>query len=242
MNAAAEGSPVAIVTGGARRLGRRLCEFLAARGFRVVIGYRTSEQDAATLQSEIRGSGGEARPARVDISREDSVAALFESIDSHEGRLDLLVNNVGNYNPQPVEDLVPAHWDATLQANLSGAFYCCHHALKRLADGGQIISIGNAGVERIPADLVGLDYHVSKTGLLVMTRALARVHAPRGVRVNMVSPGMLVNSIDFPEDIETYVPLGRGGALDDITQAVGYLLDATYVTGVNIDVAGGYRL
>ena len=237
-----EGRRVAVVTGGARRLGRHLCETLAGRGFRVVIGYRTSEEDAVALQSEIRDQGGEARPAHVDVASEASVAGLFETIDAQEGRLDLLINNVGNYNPQPLEELEPAHWDATLQANLSGTYYCCHHALQRLGEGGQIINIGNAGVARIHADVVGLDYHVSKTGILVLTRSLARVYAPRGIRVNMVSPGMLVNSIDFPEDIENYVPLGRGGALEDIAQAVGYLLDASYVTGVNIDVAGGYRL
>ncbi len=197
---------------------------------------------SATLQAAIESGGGAARPARVDVGSEVSVAALFESIEAHEGRLDLLINNVGNYNPQPVEQLVPAHWDATLQANLSGAFYCCHHALAWLGSGGQIISIGNAGVERAPADVVGVDYHVSKTGLLVLTRSLARAYAGRGIRVNMVSPGMLVNSIDFPDDIETWVPLGRGGALEDVAQAVGYLLEASYVTGVNIDVAGGYRL
>lgn len=235
-------APVAIVTGGARRLGRHLGEFLVERGFRLVIGYRTSDQDAVALQAEIRERGGEARPARVDVGDEASVAALFESVDAHEGRLDLLINNVGNYNPQPVEDLVPTHWDATLASNLSGTYYCCHHALQRLDDGGQIINIGNAGVERLHADEVGLDYHVSKTGILVLTRALARVHAARGVRVNMVSPGMLVNSIDFPDDVEAWVPIGRGGALEDIAQAVGYLLDASYVTGVNLDVAGGYRL
>ncbi len=234
--------PVAMVTGGARRLGRHLCESLAGRGFRLVIGYRSSKTDAQTLQTAIRESGGEARPARVDVGSKASVAELFESIDAHEGRLDLVINNVGNYNPQPVEDLVPEHWDATLQANLSGAFYCCYHALRRLSDGGQIINIGNAGVEHMPVDVLGLDYHVSKTGLLVVTRSLARVYASRGIRVNMVSPGMLVNSIDFPDDIEATVPIGRGGALEDIAQAVGYLLDADYVTGVNIDVAGGYRL
>ncbi len=234
--------PVAMVTGGALRLGRHLCEYLAGRGFRLVIGYRNSKTDAETLQTAIREAGGEARPARVDVGSKASVAELFESIDAHEGRLDLLINNVGNYNPQPVEDLVPEHWDATLQANLSGAFYCCYHALQRLGNGSQIINIGNAGVEHMPADVLGLDYHVSKTGLLVVTRSLARVYASRGIRVNMVSPGMLVNSIDFPDDIEAEVPIGRGGALEDIAQAVGYLLDADYVTGVNIDVAGGYRL
>ncbi len=241
MTSAAE-RPVAVVTGGARRLGRHLCETLAGRGFRVVICYRTSVDAAASLETAIRGRGGVARTVQVDVGSEASVAALFERVDVHEGRLDLLINNVGNYNPQPAEDLVPAHWDATLQANLSGTFYCCFHALQRLGDGGQIINIGNAGVERIHADVVGLDYHVSKTGILVLTRSLARVHAARGVRVNMISPGMLVNSIDFPDDIENWVPMGRGGALEDIAQAVEYLLDAGYVTGVNIDVAGGYRL
>ncbi len=234
--------PVAVVTGGARRLGAHLSAFLARRGFRVVIGYRTSEEEARSLQAVIRDDGGEARPARVDVASEASVAALFESIDAHEGGTDLLINNVGNYNPQPVKELEPAHWDATLQANLSGAFYCCHHALARLGSGGQIINIGNAGVGRAPADVIGVDYHVSKTGLLVLTRSLARAYARRGIRVNMVSPGMLDNSIDFPDDVEEWVPLGRGGALADIAQAVGYLLDADYVTGVNIDVAGGYRL
>ncbi len=234
--------PVAIVTGGARRLGAHLSELLARRGFRVVIAYRTSEKKALSLQTAIRDNGGEARSFLVDVGSEASVAALFESVDAREGRMDLLINNVGNYNPQPVEKLEPAHWDATLRANLSGAFYCCYHALTRLGAGGQIINIGNAGVERIPADVVGVDYHVSKTGILVLTRSLARAYARRGIRVNMVSPGMLVNSIDFPDDVEAWVPLGRGGELEDIAQAVAYLLDAGYVTGINIDVAGGYRL
>ncbi len=236
------GAPVAIVTGGARRLGRRLCEFLAGRGFRLVIGYRTSAAAAESLEAAVREAGGEARPVQVDVGSKASVAALFTSIDDREGRLDLLINNVGNYNPQPLEELEPDHWDATLQANLSGAFYCCRHALERLGDGGQIVNIGNAGVERLPADVTGLDYHVSKAGLWVMTRCLARAYAARGIRVNMISPGMLVNSIDFPEDVAAWVPMGRGGALEDIAQALGYLLEASYVTGVNIDVAGGYRL
>ncbi len=234
--------PVAIVTGGARRLGGHLSRFLARRGFRVVIGYRTSEKEALALQTAIRGNGGEARSMLIEVGSEASVAALFKSVDALEGRADLLINNVGNYNPQPVEELEPAHWDATIRANLSGAFYCCYHALARLGSGGQIINIGNAGIGRVPADVVGVDYHVSKTGLLVLTRSLARAYARRGIRVNMVSPGMLVNSIDFPDDVEAWVPLGRGGSLEDVAQAVGYLLDAEYVTGVNIDVAGGYRL
>ena len=234
--------PVALVTGGARRLGRHLCELLATRGYRVVIGYRTSEPEAAQLAAEIAERGGEARVAQVDIVSSQSVEALFCTIDESEGRLDVLINNVGNYNPQPISVLEPEHWDATLQTNLSGAFYCCYHALKRLGRGGQVINIGNAGLHGYGADTTGLDYHVSKSGMLVVTRSLAKAYAAQGIRVNMVSPGMLTNSIDYPDDVAAWIPMGRGGELDDVGQAVGYLLNASYVTGINIDVAGGYRL
>ncbi len=237
-------SPVAIVTGGARRLGRHLCTMLATRGYDIVILSRDSEADARGLVEHIASTGRRARALAVDVGAEPQVAAAFADIAAHEGRIDLLVNNVGNYNPQHVTRLDPAVWDATLAANLSGAYYCCFHALKVLGPGGSIVNIGMAGLEGIRANVHGADYYVSKTGLLVLTRALAAGYAERHIRVNMVSPGQLDNSIDLPtpDEIGRWVPLGRAGTLDDIAQAVEYLLDATYVTGINIDVAGGYRL
>ncbi len=236
--------PVAVVTGGARRLGRHLCEVLAARGYRIVSVYKSSEADAASLVDDLVTSGASARSVRTDISVHAEVEALFANIQSQEGRVDLLLNNVGNYNPQDVTKLTPEVWDATIAANLSGAYYCCYHALRLLPDEGQIISIGMAGLEGIRANRRGADYYVSKTGLLVMTRALAAGYADRMIRVNMVSPGQLDNSIDLPppDEIGRDVPLGRAGTMRDISQAVEYLLDAPYVTGANIDVAGGYRL
>ena len=237
MNAAA---PVAVVTGGARRLGRHLCEVLSARGYRTVAIYRTSAGDARDLVE----SGGAARALQADIGVHEDVERAFKDIAANEGRVDLLINNVGNYNPQDVTLLDPAGWDATIAANLSGAYYCCFHAIKLMPEGGQIISIGMAGLEGIRANRRGTDYYVSKTGLLVLTRALASGYASRKIRVNMVSPGQLENSIDLPtpDKLGTIVPLGRAGTLGDISGAVEYLLDATYVTGANIDVAGGYRL
>ena len=236
--------PVAVVTGGARRLGRHLCLTLAARGYAVVCLYRTSSGDAATLIDEITGAGGHARALQVDVSVHAEVARAFADIRTHEGRVDLLVNNVGNYNPQDVTRLDPAVWDATIGANLSGAFYCAHETLALMPEGGQIISIGMAGLEGIRANRRGADYYVSKTGLLVLTRALAAGYADRGIRVNMISPGQLDNSIDLPspDEIGQTVPLGRAGTLEDVAQALTYLLDAGYVTGENINVAGGYRL
>ena len=233
-------APVAVVTGGARRLGRHLCEVLSARGYRTVAIYRTSAGDARELVE----SGGAARALQADIGVHADVERAFKDIAANEGRVDLLINNVGNYNPQDVTVLEPAGWDATIAANLSGAYYCCFHAIKLMPEGGQIISIGMAGLEGIRANRRGTDYYVSKTGLLVLTRALASGYASRKIRVNMVSPGQLENSIDLPapDKLGLIVPLGRAGTLEDISDAVEYLLDASYVTGANIDVAGGYRL
>jgi len=235
---------VAVVTGGARRLGRHLCLSLSSRGYDIVVIYRASEDDAQSLVREIHATGRNARALRVDVANRAEVANAFADIARTDGRVDLLINNVGNYNPQDVTRLDPEVWDATISTNLSGAYYCCYHALTLMPEGGNIINIGMAGLEGSRANRRGTDYYVSKTGLLVLTRALAAGYAQRQVRVNMVSPGQLENSIDLPpeDEIGRWVPLGRSGTLDDIGQAVHYLLDATYVTGVNIDVAGGYRL
>ena len=205
---------------------------------------RSSDAEAESLRQELAASGHRARALKADVSINRSVAGAFAEIAQREGRVDLLINNVGNYNPQDVTLLDPDVWDATIAANLSGAYYCIFHALKLMPDGGNIINIGMAGLEGIRANRRGTDYYVSKTGLLVLTRAIAAGYAARRIRCNMVSPGQLDNSVDLPpaDEIERWVPLGRSGSLDDIAQAVRYLLEATYVTGVNIDVAGGYRL
>ena len=237
-------APVAVVTGGARRLGRHLCTTLAARGYDIVILYRSSEEDARALVQEISVSGRRARAQAVDVGVEVQVGEAFAEIAQVEGRVDVLVNNVGNYNPQHITRLTPAVWDATLATNLSGAYYCCFHALQLMPSEGNIINIGMAGLEGIRANARGADYYVSKTGLLSLTRSLAVAYADRDIRINMVSPGQLDNSIDLPppDKIGQTVPLGRAGELHDIAQAIEYLLDARYVTGANIEVAGGYRL
>lgn len=237
-------APIAVVTGGAIRLGRHLCTALAARGYDLVILYRNSADAARELERQIIASGRQARARVVDVGVETQVAEVFAEIARQEGRVDLLVNNVGNYNPQHITKLDPAVWDATLAANLSGAYYCCFHALRLMPSSGNIINIGMAGLEGARANVLGADYFVSKIGLLALTRSLAAAYAERNIRVNMVSPGQLDNSVDLPppDEIGRTVPLGRAGALDEVAQAVAYLLDAAYVTGANIDVAGGYRL
>jgi len=233
---------VALVTGGARRLGSHLARVLSGLGYRLVINYLNSADEAATLVEELQGAGGSARAFRADVSSSDQVAEMVGSIRKLEGRLDLLVNNVGIYEPGPVEEMTVESWDRCIQTNLSGAFYCCHCCRDLLnSSGGQVINIGYAGVEALAGHPLAMAYQVSKTGLLVLTRSLAEALAPQ-VRVNMISPGQLENSVDLPEDIPGTIPLGRAGTEEDIAAALRYLLRASYVTGVNLDVAGGYRL
>ena len=116
--------PVAVVTGGAKRLGSHLVGQLSEAGFRVVINYLNSKEEAETLVGGIRNQGGIARSFQADISNKDEVAAMFRSVRDQERRLDLLVNNVGNYSPGPINMLTPGDWDDCIGANLSGAYYC----------------------------------------------------------------------------------------------------------------------
>jgi 3-oxoacyl-[acyl-carrier protein] reductase len=233
---------VALITGAAKRLGRHLAGHLAGKGFHVLINYQSSQQEADALVSEVQQAGGSARAVRADISAKGQVADMFADLTQREGSLDLLINNVGNYTPGPIQDLSPDMWDECISANLSGAYYCCYEARTLLeATGGQIVNIGYAGLDLNPATPGAVAYQVSKVGLLSMTRSLAVALAP-SVRVNMLSPGQLDDSIDLPSDLASAIPLGRAGSHEDIASALDFLLDASYVTGQNLDVAGGYRL
>ncbi len=230
--------PVAVVTDGTDRLGRHLSVVLASRGYRVVILHRTSAGDAHSLVAAIQASGGSSRALHADIAVHTDVRQAFLDLGSREGRVDVLVNTGSDPQPQDVTQLEPATWDATLARNLSGVYYCCHHTLRLMPDGGQIISIGTAGLEGVRAKTRGTDYYVSATGLLVLTRALAAAYARRQIRVNMVSPARRDDVTGPPSSDEMGVETPP--AMSDIGQAVTYLLDASYVSGVNIEIAGGH--
>ena len=238
---------LAIVTGGAKGLGRHLCLRLAQQGYGILINYLSSEDEADTLIAEI---GMHAWKFRADVSRAGEVAALFHAADAiaRSGKLDLalVINNVGIYNPVPLRDITGEQWERTIATNLNGAFHVSRAALQRLQSGGQIINIGVAGNQLNQAEGFATDYYVSKAALLQLTRALAAEYAPEyphgGIRLNMISPGQLANSIGEVGGKPGQVPMGRDGSFDDVFQALEYLLNAEYVTGANIEVAGGYRL
>lgn len=230
---------LAIVTGGAKGLGRHLCLRLAEVGYDVLVNYLSSRCAAIDLADQINASGAAAWSVRADISLPAEVATLFATADSTGRELGLVINNVGIYDPLPLSEIGGEQWERTMAVNLNGAFNVCRHALRRLQRGGQIISIGVAGNQLNQAEGFATDYYVSKAALLQLTRALAVEHAPDGVRLNMVSPGQLSNSIGEVGGSPGRVPIGRDGSFEDVFQAIEYLLRADYVTGANIEVAGG---
>ncbi len=234
---------LAIVTGGAKGLGRHLCLRLAQQGYGILVNYLSSEAEADELVAEI---GTNAWKFRADVGQADEVAALFEAADNTGLELGLVINNVGIYNPIPLRQIDGDQWERTIATNLNGAFHVCRAALQRLKSGGQIINIGVSGNQLNQAEGFATDYYISKAALLQLTRALAAEYAadnpPGGIRLNMVSPGQLANSIGEVGGTPGQVPMGRDGSFDDVFQAIDYLLRADYVTGANIEVAGGYRL
>ncbi|HEY0674871.1 MAG TPA: SDR family oxidoreductase [Immundisolibacter sp.] len=237
---------VALVTGAARRTGRGLALALARAGADVVVQYGRSRQEAESAVAEIIALGRRGFAVSADLAVPGQAEALIETALACAGRLDVLVNNVGNYPLGDPLGLAPDEFRATLETNLTAPYALIRAALPALlASGtGQVINLGYAGVEHPVANTRAMAYQISKAGLLVLTRSLAQALGPRGVRVNMVSPGHIDNSVDLPADIASHVPLGRPARIDDIAGALLFLLSpaGAYITGANIEVAGGYRL
>jgi len=237
---------VALVTGAARRTGRGLALALARAGADVVVHYGRSRQEAESAVAEITALGRRGFAVSADLAVPGQAEALIETALACAGRLDVLVNNVGNYPLGDPLGLAPDAFRATLETNLTAPYALIRAALPALlASGtGQVINLGYAGVEHPVANTRAMAYQISKAGLLVLTRSLAQALGPRGVRVNMISPGHIDNSVDLPADIASHVPLGRPARIDDIAGALLFLLSpaGAYITGANIEVAGGYRL
>src|SRR5690606_31637268 len=152
--------------------------------------------------------------------------------------------NVGVYKTGPLTGFPPDDFDLVLRSNLGGAYRLIHALQPLVPNGGSIVNIGYAGVENLTGSTDNTAYLNSKTGLLLLTKSLAQALGPAGVRVNMVSPGILSNSVELPEDPADFVPMHRLGTIGEVTDAVEFLIGdrARYITGVNLDVAGGYHL
>ena len=259
---------VAIVTGGAGLLGKQFSEALVEAGASVVIASRTLDNCrawsdeliayAATLPNwRERDAATAALPLSVDVTDPTSSADMVAAALAHLGRVDVLVNNAYTRGtPAPPEDLTPEAWRTWIDAGLSGAFYCAQAAAKpMLAQGsGSIINISSmygvvgTDVRMYPPGMpvnASAAYGAIKGGLVNLTRTLAVVWAPQGVRVNCISPGGFPSTTintEFYERFVDKVPLARMGSRNDLKGAVVFLASdaAAYVVGHNLLVDGGW--
>ncbi len=234
---------VALVTGGAVRIGRAIALALAARGADVVISYRTSRRDADATVSDLRALGRRAEAIRADVSNDADVRRLIQRIQRRYRRLDVLVNNAAIFERTPFSALTLPQWNRHLAANLTGPFLCALHAgrLMQRRGEGKIINIADWAGERPYRNY--LPYCVSKAGILGLTKALAAELAP-SIQVVAVSPGPMLPPPGMAPAararVVRSVPLRRWGAPEDIANAVVFAVEGTdFMTGTTITVDGG---
>ncbi len=234
---------VALVTGGAVRLGRAISLALAREGCRVAIHYHRSAAAARATAREARRIGAEAEVIRGDIASPAAARRLVAETVRRFGRLDLLVNNAGIFTRTPLFDVTAAQWDRLLAVNLRGPFFASQAAARWMAGrkSGRIINITDVGGLKPWSSY--LPYCVSKAGLLMLTRGLALALAPH-VQVNSVAPGAVLLPENFParlrQKLRHAVPMGREGSPEDVAAAVVFFATApSYITGQVLFVDGG---
>jgi NAD(P)-dependent dehydrogenase (short-subunit alcohol dehydrogenase family) len=230
----------ALVTGGAKRLGASISLSLAEAGYSIAVQYRHSKKEALETVEACRKKGVEAAAVQCDFDSCESVERFGHDYLEQFPDTHLLINNVGNYSTQSVGEIGIADWISLFQTNLHAPFILSKVIGEALIKNrGQMINIGSSGIKKRAAHIYAGAYQLTKESLWAMTLSLAREWAPKQVRVNMVSPGELDNSVDHLP-----IPMGRPGHIEEICRAVRFLIDPknSYITGQNIEVAGGLGL
>ncbi|HMA24635.1 MAG: SDR family oxidoreductase [Gemmatimonas sp.] len=231
----------ALVTGAGHRIGRAIAVALGGRGMRVAVHYNAAAAGAEETLREIRAAGGDGHVVAGDLTRPDAPADLIRAVTSDFGSLDVLVNSAAVMARTPFGEITPEQWDDVMAVNHRAPFFLAQAAAPYLrAARGVIVNIADlAAFETWPAYL---PHGISKSGVVYMTRALARVLAP-AVRVAGVAPGTVLLpdnwDADSAEHLRQTTPLGRNGTPADVTSTVLFILDSDYLTGETIIVDGG---
>lgn len=243
----------AIITGAGRGIGAATARLLARRGYRICVNYRSDEAAATTLSSELESSGARAIAVQADVSNEDDVVRLFETVDRSLGPLAALVNNAGILLPQSrVEAMDADRINRILATNVTAAFVCSREAVRRMSTrhggrGGAIVNVSSVASRTGSPDEY-VDYAASKAAIDALTRGLSLEVAAENIRVNCIRPGFIYTDMHADggepgrvDRLAGSIPMQRGGTADEVAHTIAWLLsdDASYVTGTFIDVAGG---
>lgn len=242
-----------LITGGSRGIGAATAKLAAEHGYDVCLNY-VSDKDAANAVADfVRGIGQQAVVVQADVSVEQDVVRMFETMDSELGGLDVLVNNAGIVKPQTsVLEMSAERLRRVFDVNIIGSFLCAREAVRRMStsrggQGGVIVNMSSAAAKLgSPNEFV--DYAASKGAIDTFTIGLAKEVATEGIRVNGIRPGLIDTEIhasygepNRAERLRTAIPMQREGSALEVAHAVLWLAsqESSYVTATTVDVAGG---
>ena len=246
--------PVALVTGGSRGIGRAICSTLAQQGWQVIAVAR-DERALAAVAEAIAQAGGRCDHAVCDARHTQAICGCVQEALRRYERIDLLVNNAGGGSsgrPLPADELPDTEWVDTLDLNLTSAYRFCRAVVPgmKARRSGCIINVSSIAAH-VASNLSGVAYTAAKTGMVGLSRHLAKELGPFGIRVNTVAPG-IVASERVAAKYETFseteragilarIPLGRIGRMDEIASVIAFLASeqASYIHGALIDINGG---
>ena len=236
----------ALVTGGARRVGRAIALALAWSGAHVAITYNSSAAEAKTTLAEIEQAGVRAAAFQCDQRQIESIDALFQALRRAFDRLDILINSAAIMERRPVLDVTPGDWERVVNTNLRGPFFMAQAAAKWMIEsggGGSIVNIADlSAIHPWPSYII---HTIGKSGIVAMTQALALALAP-SIRVNAIAPGAVLKPVDWDEERWTKLagslPLQRTGSPADVAEAVLFCLRSDFMTGETLVVDGGRSL
>jgi len=238
---------VALITGGAKGIGRGIALDLAARHWKIALCYRSSEAAAQDTAAAIVERGGQALPLRCDVSDPAAAKQLVARVEQEWGRIDALINNAGPYHRVNLFEESLEGWREMFDANLHPIFYLARAAAPgmKARRTGRIINFSMANADQMIAQPEITAHYIAKAGVLILTRTLAKLLAPHGITVNAVSPGFIDSGSAPPEELAPMakrIPAGYIGTVEDTVAAVRYLLspEARYVNGANIQISGAW--
>jgi len=241
---------VGLVTGAAKGIGRAIALTMAENGADVAVNYLHSQAEAMEVVKEIESKGSRGLAVKADVTSEADVSKLIDKVHTHFGRLDILVNNVGEWIMKDVEAMSLGEWRKILDTSVTAAFLCSRKAIPIMKEQnwGRIVSLAAAGAYRAHGASGMSAFYAAKAGIVAFTKSLAREVGRSGITVNAVAPGVVsdkertVKDALEVKDKETSV--GRPGTSWDIAAAVVFLLsdEASFVTGDVINVTGGWLI
>lgn len=238
---------LALVTGGAHRLGKAFALTLAHMGYNIALHYHSSSEQAQQTKADIVSTGVQVYLLHGDLTQPDHIQKLLSDLDvilqTKNLSFKLLVNSASLMPAGNLQDIELENWNSALDLNLRAPFLLSQHAAKRMAEGGMIVNISDIGAQKVWSRYPS--YTVSKAGLESLTKLLARALAPN-IRVNAIAPGLVLPSGMVTQDqwnqLVDKLPLKRAATLNEITYTLQFLINNKYITGQTIVVDGGYSL